>query len=96
MRFWRTGKLVVTPNVAEQERKHIEDEAEVERLMVELDTIIQHKMAHGTLETKQYDHALALYLECKKSSIAFGNPARHRHQRVLRAFEHEFLKYPRN
>ena len=38
-----------------QERKHIKDEAEGARLMVELDTIIQHKMAHGTLEAKQYD-----------------------------------------
>jgi hypothetical protein len=94
MRFWRTGKLVVTPNVAVQERKHIEDEAEVARLVVELDTIIQHKMAHGTLERKQYDLALALYLECKKSSIGFGNPARHRRQRVLRTFEDQFLKRP--
>jgi hypothetical protein len=69
MRFWRTGKLEVTPSVAEQERKHIKDEAEGERLTVELDTIIQRKMAHGTLERKQYDLALALYLECRKSSI---------------------------
>jgi hypothetical protein len=94
MRFWRTGRLVVTPNVAAQEHKHIEDEAEVARLVVELDTIIQHKTAHGTLERKQYDLALALYLECKKSSIGFGNPARHRRQRVLRTFEDQFLKYP--
>lgn len=94
MRFWRTGKLVVTPNVAEQECRHIEDEAEGEMLMVELDTVIQHKMAHRTLETKQYDRALALYLECKKSSNGFGTPAWHRRQRVLRAFEDQFLKYP--
>ena len=94
MRFWRTGRLVVTPNVAAQERKDIKDEAEGERLMVELDTIIQHKMAHGTLEQKQYDLALALYLERKKSGIGFGNPARHRRQRVLRTFEGQFLKYP--
>jgi len=39
MRFWRTGKLVVRPNLAEQERKHIEHEAEGERLIVELDTV---------------------------------------------------------
>lgn len=96
MRFWRTGKLVVTPNVAEQERKHIEHEAEGERLIAELDTIIQHKMAHGTLETKQYDRALALYLECKKPSNGFGTPAWHRRQRVLRAFADQFLKYPNN
>jgi hypothetical protein len=95
MRFWRTGKLVVAPNVAEQDRKHIQDEAEGQRLRVELATIIQHKMAHGTLERKQYDHALALYLEYKKLSIGFGNPAWHRLQPILRAFEHEFLKYPR-
>jgi len=57
------------PSVAEQERKHIKDDAEGERLIVELDTIIQHKMAHGTLEQKQYDLALALYLESKKSSL---------------------------
>ncbi len=94
MRFWRTGRLEITPSVAEQECKHIEDEAEGERLMVELDTIIQHKMAHGTLETKQYDRALALYLECKKSSIGFGTPTWHRRQKVLRAFEDKFLKYP--
>jgi hypothetical protein len=94
MRFWRTGRLEITPSVAEQERNHIEDEAEVARLVVELDTIIQHKMAHETLERKQYDLALALYLECKKSSIGFGNPARHRRQRVLRTFEDQFLKYP--
>jgi len=95
MRFWRTGKLVVTPNVAEQERKHIEDEAEGERLTVELDTIILHKMAYGTPERKQCDRALALYLECKKLSIGFGTPVWRRHQRVLRAFEREFLlKYP--
>lgn len=94
MRFWRTGKLVVTPNAAVQERKHIEDEAEGERLMVELDTIIQHKMAHGTLERKQYDQALALYIECKKSIIGFGTTAWHRRQRVFRAFEERFLKYP--
>ena len=94
MRFWRTGRLEITPSVAEQEFKHIEEEAEGERLMVELDTIIQHKMAHGTLERKQYDLALALYLECKKSSIGFGNPAWHRRQQVLRAFEDNFLKYP--
>jgi hypothetical protein len=31
MRFWRTGRLEVTPSVAEQERNHIEDEAEVSR-----------------------------------------------------------------
>jgi hypothetical protein len=94
MRFWRTGRLEITPSVAEQERNHIDDEAEVARLVVELDTIIQHKMAHGTLERKQYDLALALYLECKKSSIGLGNPARHRRQRVLRTFENQFLKYP--
>jgi hypothetical protein len=95
MRFWRTGRLEITPSVAEQERNHIEDGAEVARLVVELDTIIQHKMAHGTLERKQHDLALALYLECKKSNIGFGNPAQHRRQRVLRAFEREFhLKYP--
>jgi len=93
MRFWRTGKLEVTPNASVQERKHIEDEAEGERLRVELATIIQHKMAHGTLEGKQNDRALALYLECKKLSIGFGNPAWHRLQPILRAFEHEFLKY---
>jgi hypothetical protein len=94
MRFWRTGKLVVTPNVAEQERKNIEHEAEGERLIAQLDTIIQHKMAHGTLETKQYDRALALYLECKKPSNGFGTPAWHRRQRVFRTFEDQFLKYP--
>ena len=93
MRFWRTGRLEVTPKIAEQEPKHIEDEAEGERLMVELDTIIQHKLAHGTLERKQYDLALALYLECKKSSIGLGTPAWHRRQRVLRTFEEHFLKY---
>ncbi len=88
MRFWRTGKLVVTPNAAEQERKHIEDEAEVERLTAYLDIIIEHKMAYGTLERKQYDLALALYLECRKSSISLGTPAWHRRQRVLRTFEY--------
>ena len=94
MRFWRTGRLEVTPNVAEQDGKHIEHEAEGQRLRVELDTIIRHKMANGTLEGKQYDRALALYLECKKLSIGFGTPAWHRLQTVLRAFEHQFLKYP--
>src|SRR5277367_4779728 len=56
MKFWRTGKLVVTPNVAEQERKH-EDEAEVERMTAHLDIIIAQKMVDGTLERKQYDLA---------------------------------------
>ena len=95
MRFWRTGRLEITPSVAEQERKHMKDEAEGERLTIELDTIILHKTAYGTLERKQYHRALALYLECKNLSIGLGTPAWRRHQRVLRAFENEFLpKYP--
>ena len=95
MRFWRTGRLEITPSVAEQERNHIEDEAEGERLTAYLDIIIAHKMVYGTVERKQYDLALVLYLECRKLSIGLGTPAWHGRQRVLRAFEREFLlKYP--
>lgn len=93
MKFWKTGELYIMHSPGNTE--DVDDRAG-ERLTIELDSIIDHKMTHGTLDGKHYDRGLALYLKCKSAYLAPSTPAWHRQQRVLRAFEDEFLKYPRD
>jgi hypothetical protein len=99
MKFWKTGEqYIIAQNPTRFAGTEVEDidDGEAERLTVELDSIVEHKMKHGTLDAKRYDRGLALYLKCKSAYIHFGTQAWHRRQHLLRVFEDEFLKYPRN